>query len=131
MSRADFEAVQQLMAAYFDGLYRADSAALRAVFHPCLTYVSAGVGDDVALDLEAYMARIDRREPPAARGETANGAVLDIGFGGDRMARVTARMTMMGRDYLDFLTLVRDVGGAPGWRIAAKIFTYDAHVREA
>ncbi|WP_033074694.1 nuclear transport factor 2 family protein [Sphingopyxis sp. MWB1] len=131
MSRADFEAVQQLMTAYFDGLYRADSAALRPLFHPSLTYVSAGAGDDFTLDLEAYMARIDQREPPAMRGEKNNGAVLEIGFGGERMARVTARMAMMGRDYLDFLTLVRDVGGAPGWRIAAKIFTYDAHAREA
>ena len=67
------------------------------------------------------MARVEKREAPAKRGETRDEAVLDIAFGSERMARVTTRTHMLGRDYLDFLTLVRD---DTEWRIVSKVFTY-------
>lgn len=111
------------MGAYFEGLHHADSAALRRVFHPDLVYIGATHGDEVRLDLESYMARIDAREPPAARGDARSEAILDIAFAGPGLARVMARMSMMGRDYVDLLTLIRHNGE---WRIAAKVFTYTA-----
>ncbi|NMM46112.1 nuclear transport factor 2 family protein [Rhodospirillaceae bacterium KN72] len=116
-----YHAVSTLMDSYFDGLHHADSTVLRGVFHPRLAYVCATEGDELYLDLDTYMARVDKREPPAKRGEARDEAVLEIAFGNDRLAHVTARMSMMGRTYLDFLTLVRD--GAE-WRIVAKVFTY-------
>lgn len=121
MTREDHGAISRLMESYFDGLYHADSTILRGVFHPHLAYVCATEGDELYLDLETYMARVDKREPPARRGEPRDEAVLEIAFGGDRLARVTARMSMMGRNYSDFLTLVRE--GAE-WRIVAKVFSY-------
>lgn len=121
MTPQDHADVSRLMVAYFDGLHNADSAMLRRVFHPHLAYVCATEGDELYLDLDTYMARVDKREPPAKSGEKRDEAVLEIAFASDRMARVTARMRMMGRDYLDFLTLVRE--GAE-WRIVAKVFTY-------
>lgn len=121
MTPKDHASISRLMESYFDGLHHADSAKLRSVFHPHLAYVCATEGDELYLDLDTYMARVDKREPPAKRGEARNEAVLEIAFGSDRMARVTARMRMMGRDYLDFLTLIRE--GAE-WRIVAKVFTY-------
>ncbi|MBX2854300.1 MAG: nuclear transport factor 2 family protein [Rhodobacteraceae bacterium] len=121
MSLSDHAAISRLMEAYFDGLYQADSAMLRGVFHPRLAYICATQGDELYLDLETYMARVDQREPPAKRGGGRNEAVLEIAFGGPRLARVSARMSMMGRAYLDFLTLVRDGGE---WRIVTKVFSY-------
>lgn len=121
MTAEDHAAVSRLMESYFDGLHHADSATLRRVFHPQSAYVCATEGDELYLDLDTYLARVDKREPPAKRGEMRDEAVLEIAFGSGRMARVTARMHMMGRDYLDFLTLIRD--GAE-WRIVAKVFTY-------
>lgn len=121
MTPADHAEVVALMETYFEGLHSADSAMLRRVFHPRLAYVCATEGDELYFDLDTYMARVDGREPPAKRGELRREAILDVAFGSDRMARVTARMSMMGRDYLDFLTLVQQGGN---WRIVTKAFTY-------
>lgn len=121
MTPTDHAEVVALMEAYFEGLYQANSTMLRRVFHPRLSYVCATEGDELYFDLDTYMARVDEREPPAKRGASRDEAILEIAFGSDRIARVTARMSMMGRDYLDFLTLVPHGGK---WRIATKAFTY-------
>ena len=121
MTPADHASVVALMEAYFEGLHHADSAALRKVFHPELAYVCATEGDELYLDLDTYMARIDKREPPAKRGDPRDEAILEIAFASPRLARVTARMSMMGRDYLDYLTLIRH---AEDWRIVTKVFAY-------
>ena len=121
MTPTDHAQVIALMTAYFEGLYYADSAVLRRVFHPNLAYVCATEADELYLDLETYMSRIDNREPPARQGKSRDEAILEIAFGSNRIAHVTARMSMMGRDYLDFLTLVRQDGA---WRIVSKVFTY-------
>ncbi|UWR99487.1 nuclear transport factor 2 family protein [Phaeobacter inhibens] len=121
MTPVDHKEVGKLMETYFEGLHQADSAMLRDVFHPQLAYVCATEGDELYLDLETYMARVDGREPPARRGERRGEEVLEVAFASDRLACVSARMTMMGRDFHDLLTLVRH--GAE-WRIVAKVFSY-------
>ncbi|SMP28415.1 nuclear transport factor 2 family protein [Shimia sagamensis] len=121
MTPADFKAVSLLMETYFEGLHQADSALLRRVFHPRLSYVCATHGDELCLDLETYMERVDSREPPAKRGDPREEHVLEIAFPGGRLAHVTAHMSMMGRAFLDVLTLVDD---GSGWRIVTKVFTY-------
>ena len=121
MTPAEHRHITKLMETYFEGLYQADSKLLRQVFHPRLAYVCATEGDELYLDLETYMTRIDGREPPAKRGDPRNETILEIAFGSPRLARVTARMSMMGRSYLDYLTLVPDNGA---WRIVTKAFTY-------
>ncbi len=121
MTTENIAEVTRLMQSYFDGLYHADSARLREVFHPKLAYICATEGDELYLDLETYMSRIDQREAPAKRGEPRKDTILEISFGSPRLAHVTARMTMMGRDYLDHLTLVRHHND---WRVATKVFAY-------
>ncbi len=121
MTPEDHKQVLSLIELYFEGLHHADSKMLRKVFHPKLAYVCATEGDELYLDLDTYMTRVEGRTPPAERGDPRDEAVLEIAFGSDRIARVTARMSMMGRDYLDFLTLVRE--GAD-WRIVTKAFAY-------
>ncbi|MGH1447755.1 MAG: nuclear transport factor 2 family protein [Cognatishimia sp.] len=121
MSLENIEAISAQMEVYFDALYHADSARLRTVFHPKLAYVCATEGDELYLDLETYMARVDQRIPAAQNGEARADRVLEISQGGDRLAHVKAQMTLMGRDYLDYLTFVRHDGG---WRLVAKVFSY-------
>ncbi|AUQ64943.1 nuclear transport factor 2 family protein [Phaeobacter inhibens] len=121
MTSVDHKEVGELMETYFEGLHQADSAMLRDVFHPQLAYVCATEGDELYLDLETYMARVDGREPPARRGERRAEEVLEVAFASDRLACVSARMTMMGRDFHDLLTLVRH---GSEWRIVAKVFSY-------
>lgn len=121
MTPAAHRQIVDLMEAYFEGLYQADSALLRQVFHPHLAYVCATEGDELTLDLETYMARVDARVPPARRGDPRDEAILDIAFGSSRIAWVSAKMSMMGRSYLDHLTLVPHEGAL---RIVTKVFTY-------
>lgn len=121
MTPSDYKQVGDLMETYFDGLHQADSTMLRNVFHPHLAYVCATEGDELYLDLETYMARVDGRDPPAKRGDPGEEQILEIAFASSRLAHVSARMTMMGRDFHDLLTLVRS---GTEWRIVAKVFSY-------
>lgn len=121
MTPENHSKVVALMQAYFDGLHHADSTRLRAVFHPNLAYICATKGDELYLDLDTYMQRVDARVPPVERGDPREEDILEIAFAGPNLARVTARMSMMGRDFLDLLTLAHD--GAE-WRIITKVFSY-------
>ncbi len=113
--------VAALMQTYFEGLHQADSATLATVFHAEARYVNATPGDEMNHDMPTYFGIVDGRTPPQDRGDPRDDRIVSITFGGDAMAFVTARMTMMGRDYLDYLTLVRSDGR---WRIVAKVFCY-------
>ncbi|GHB42138.1 hypothetical protein GCM10007094_34180 [Pseudovibrio japonicus] len=118
-----FGEIQKVMKGYFDGLYHADTKALTKVFHPDARYVNMIEGDYMNKSLSAYFEMVDRRVPPASKGEPRNDCIHFIEFGGTQMAFVKASMTMMKREYLDFLTLTKD---QHGWRIMTKIFTYIA-----
>lgn len=121
MSAQDQRDVESLMQLYFDGLYQADSDQLRRVFHPNLAYVNATAGDHEFLGLEAYMARIDGRIPPSSRGDARDDVIERIALKGGRIGIVEARMTMLGRDYQDLLTLIKMPNG---WKVITKVFTY-------
>ena len=106
--------IDGLMTRYFDGLYHSDSAVLRTVFHPELSYVNATVGNHEFLGLEAYMERIDGRTPPASRNDPREEMIEKVTLKGGQIGIVEARMTMLGRDYQDLLTLIRT---DEGWRV--------------
>ena len=116
-----YEDIVSVMQSYFDGLYHADSKILANVFHPDARYVNTVVGDYMNFSRLEYLDIIDQRTPPASSGELRNDQILSIVFGGLHMAFVMAEMTMMGRKYIDFLTLTFDENS---WRIMSKVFTY-------
>lgn len=117
------DAILTLLNTYFEGLYRADSAMLATVFHPQLQYVSAVQKDFRVLTLPEYQRILDQREPPEARGELRQEEIVSIDVESHTLAFVKVRMTMLGRDYTDFLTLVFD---QDHWAIIAKIFHYES-----
>ncbi|MDF0750946.1 nuclear transport factor 2 family protein [Marinobacter sp. 71-i] len=117
-----YEAILALLETYFEGLYRADSAMLATVFHPHAQYVSAMPEDYRALSFPEYRQVLDQRVPPANTGETRKERIISIETGGNTLAFAKVEMTMMGREYTDFLTLVFDHGR---WAIMAKIFYYE------
>ena len=114
-----FADVADIMSGYFNGLYHADTKRLADVFHPDARYVNMIEGDYMNKSLSEYFDMVEQRTPPASRGEVRADRILSIQFGGPRMAFVTASMTMMDHEYLDFLTLTRD---QHGWRIMTKVF---------
>jgi len=113
--------VVKLMRNYFDGLYHADSKLLADVFHPDAIYINMTKGDYMNYSLGEYLQIIEQRTSPASQGELKIDEIQSIEFDGLEMAFVNAKMTMMGREYLDFLTLSFDKNG---WRVISKIFTY-------
>lgn len=115
--------VRELMKLYFDGLYHSNSTVLRSVFHTDLAYVNATADTYEHMGLEDYMARIDARTPPASRGDAREEIVERIEFKGDRIGIVEARMTMMGRNYQDLLTIINT---NEGWRVLTKVFSFVA-----
>lgn len=121
MIRSNEAEVRDLMKLYFDGLYHSNSDVLRAVFHSDLTYVNGTEGTYEHMGLEDYMARIDGRTPPASRADPREEVVERIEFKGDRIGIVEARMTMMGRNYQDLLTIINT---DDGWRVLTKVFSF-------
>ena len=113
--------VRELMKLYFDGLYQSSRDILQTVFHPDLTYVNGTAGNYEHMGLEDYMARIDARTPPASRGDARDEVIERIAFKGGRIGIVEARMTMMGRNYQDLLTIINT---EEGWRVLTKVFSF-------
>ena len=113
--------IGQLMERYFEGLYHSNSKMLRTVFHPDLTYVNGTSGTYENMDLDAYMARIDARTPPASRGDPREEVIERVALKGERIGIVEARMTMMGRNYQDLLTLINT---DDGWKVLTKVFSF-------
>ena len=121
MTRVENSEIEALTQRYFDGLYQSDSTVLRTVFHQQLSYVNATPGNHEFLDLEAYMARIDARTSPSSRNDPRNDVVERITLKGGQIGLVEARMTMLGRDYQDLLTVIRTDNG---WKVLTKVFTH-------
>lgn len=121
MAEAEKTEIQELMERYFDGLYHSDSRVLKTVFHKDLAYVNGTSGSYEFMGLDAYMKRIDGRTPPAVRGDPREELIERIALKGDRIGIVEARMTMMGRNYQDLLTLINT---ADGWRVLTKVFSF-------
>ena len=113
--------IEELMTRYFDGLYYSDSNTLRTVFHPKLSYVNATTNNHEFMNLEAYMARIDKRTSPASRGDPREEFIENIILKGTQMGLVEARMTMLGRNYEDLLTLIHD---GNTWKVLTKVFSH-------
>ena len=124
---AEIKGIQETLTHYFDGLYQADTQVLAKAFHPHGKYTCTIPGNYLNYDLEEYFAVVDQRTPPAENGDPRNDRVLAIEVepteknGSPSMAFVKAKMTMMGKDYLDFLTLIKQDGR---WQIIAKVFSY-------
>lgn len=121
MSGSHETKVRELMKLYFDGLYQSSSSILRTVFHPDLAYVNGTADTYEHMGLEEYMARIDARTPPDSRGDPREETIERIEFKGDRIGVIEARMTMMGRNYQDLLTIINT---DEGWRVLTKVFSF-------
>ena len=125
--RQEMNDLVRVLESYFDGLYFADSKILSDVFHREARYVNTVEGDYVNYSVAEYFEVVDGRKPPASDGQVRADRVLSIEFGSPQMAFAKVAMTMMGRNYLDYLTLVKE---NDAWRIMAKVFSYTPTTRE-
>lgn len=111
--------VQGLLRDYFDALYRCDVDLLSRVFHPRAIYATADEAPPLLRSMEEYFPVVAARQSPASRGETRRDFIDAIEFAGENTAIARVRCSIGGRDFVDFLSLIRC---DDGWRIIAKVF---------
>jgi len=104
---------------YFHGLYEGDVDALRRAFHPRARLTGVVRGKPYERVLDDYLIAVKERVSPKARGEAHAMRIVNVERIGD-IATVLAQVPMLGFDYVDFLSLVRERGE---WSIVHKNFT--------
>ncbi|MEO0423199.1 MAG: nuclear transport factor 2 family protein [Pseudomonadota bacterium] len=114
-----FEAIEDVLVTYFEGLHYSDTERLAAVFHPRAIYATADEHPTLVRDMDDYLSVVATRESPAARGEARHDAIDAIELAGPNTALARVRCAIGSRRFVDFLTLVREHGR---WRIMAKVF---------
>ena len=119
---SEYAAIAQALSRYYDGLYRGDTSALRKVFHPAARYATASSGELVHLDMKSYWPKVEARESPEDLGEPYRYTLESIELAGSTAASVRMRSSMLGKHFIDLLSLIKVNGG---WRILSKVFHYE------
>lgn len=114
-----FEDVAEVLQAYFDGLYFSDVSILEKVFHPRAIYVTADETPTLIRSMDEYLPVVAKRVSPASREEPRRDVIEDIEFAGENTARARVRCSIGERDFVDFLSLIRE---DTQWKIVAKVF---------
>lgn len=107
--------------AYFEGLYQADSDMLKPLFHGDARYINTVAGDYMNYSMTEYFAIVRDRKSPATLGESRQDHIISLEFNGESMGFAKLSMTMLGRKYLDYLTLMYS---GNRWQIVSKVFSY-------
>lgn len=116
-----YAAVAQALNTYYDGLYRGDTSALGEVFHPDARYVTASDGKLLQLDIKSYLPKVAARQSPESLGEPYGYTLESIDFAGSTAASVRMRSSMLGKHFIDFLSMIHVDGK---WRIISKVFDF-------
>ena len=117
---SDHTDIPALIADYFAGLYDGDTAKLRGVFHPFATLFGEVRGKPYRKSVDDYLSVVAGRTPPRALGEPFRMQLLYVEHCGE-IAVAKVRVPILGHDYRDYLTLVREDGR---WSIVSKVFTH-------
>ncbi|PSB40486.1 nuclear transport factor 2 family protein [Chamaesiphon polymorphus] len=121
-------AIVDLLDRYYDALYRCDIALLATVFHASAQYFTASSGELLHLDMNSYFPIVERRISPESSGETYAFSIESIEFIGAVTAIARMRSSMLGKDFIDLLTLIQLEGE---WKIITKVFHYTLHADTA
>ncbi|MFD2205461.1 nuclear transport factor 2 family protein [Kiloniella antarctica] len=117
-----YQAVEKVIALYFDGLYHSDVSLLEKVFHPKAHYVCATEDPLMYLTMEEYFPIVARRQSPASRKEKRQDKIVSISFAGTTTAFVTLNCAIGEKFFTDFLSLIFVDGR---WQIISKVFHFD------
>ncbi|MEM8684078.1 MAG: nuclear transport factor 2 family protein [Pseudomonadota bacterium] len=116
-----FDELHGVIGDYLDGLYDGDVEKLDRVFHPRAIYATADEAEPLYRNMGEYFPVVAERLSPAERDESRNGDIDDIQFAGENTAFARVRTAMLGRDFVDFLSFVRE---DDRWLIIAKVFHF-------
>ena len=108
---------------YFDALHHADAEQMDEVFHASGIYVTADETPPLIRDKQTYLDVLRHRESPHSRGEKRKDHIDSVEFAGHNTARARVRCSIGSKDFVDYLTLIRDGGR---WQVIAKVFQMEA-----
>jgi Putative lumazine-binding len=120
----EYFAIVDLLKRYYDALYRCDTALLATVFHTSAQYFTASSGELFHLDMHSYFPIVEQRISPESSGEPYVFSIDSIELAGSVTAIARMRCSMLGKDFIDLLTLIQLEGE---WKIIAKVFHYTIH----
>jgi hypothetical protein len=124
----EYFAIVDLLKRYYDALYRCDTALLATVFHASAQYFTASSGELLQLDMNAYFPIVEQRISPESSDEPYAFLIESIEFAGAVTAIARMHCSMLGKDFIDLLTLIQIEGE---WKIIAKVFHYTIHADTA
>ena len=114
MPSSDLAQIEMVMMDYFVGLHHADVARLDRIFDSRAQLQAPGI----RRSKQEWLAMVASRAVPSERGDVFAYRLLAIDLAGDQaVARV--RCPLLGRDYIDFLSLLKERGH---WRIVNKMY---------
>lgn len=116
----DREQLSALLQRYFDGLYRGDVAMLREVFHRQARLFGEVRGQVSLRELDAWLQAVAGRTSPQQQGEAQRMTVEALRVDG-AIALATVRCDMLGFNYLDQLSLLKQAGR---WVIVNKLYAH-------
>lgn len=116
------QAIADVLAIYFDGLYHSDTQRLRIAFHPQAIYACATESPLLRLDMDSYFPIVAKRPSPASRNEPRRDRIMSIEFAGPVTALARVECAIGDRFFTDLLSLVLVDGR---WQIISKVFHFE------
>lgn len=114
MPSSDLAQIERVVMDYFVGLHHADVTRLDRIFDSRAQLQAPGI----RRSKQEWLALVASRAVPGDRGDAFAYRLLSIDLVGDQaVARV--RCPLLGRDYIDFLGLLKEQGC---WRIVNKMY---------
>jgi Putative lumazine-binding len=120
----EYFAIVDLLKRYYDALYRCDTALLATVFHASAQYFTASSGELLHLDMHSYFPVVEQRISPESSGDPYTFSIESIELAGAVTAIARMHSSMLGKDFIDLLTLIKLEGK---WKIIAKVFHFTIH----
>ena len=114
-NQSDYDAIIDLLNAYFDGLYDGDVDTLRKIFHDDAWLK----GNDYRKTRDEWLEAVASRPVPSVEGMEYNFNIQSLEIVGDQaMAKVD--VPLLAAHFIDFLGLLKEDGE---WKIVNKMFT--------
>ena len=111
----EFELINDIVQAYFDGLHYGDVAKLRTIFHADAFLKAPGS----RRSLKQWLSAVASRPVPSQQGRSYEFKLLSIEVIKDQ-AMVKLECPLFEHRYIDFLGLLKEDGR---WKIVTKMYT--------
>jgi hypothetical protein len=119
MTSQGFDQIQDLLEAYYQGMYAGDGDLLRRVFDPTARLRGFFAETYVESDLDQFVGRMTAGPSPQTLGESRHLEVVDVLADG-AIGTAIVRDTLHGMTFVDHLSIVR---GPAGWKVVSKAYT--------